>query len=318
MNKKIFVLIFVLVIPLFGAEVVERIVAIVNEDIITLSDIKKVDMNIKIALSMKFQGEELEEKIAESRKTLLQDLIEKMLLLAKAREDGLNVDSEMKIVIDRIINENALSSEKELEELMKHEGIIYSAWKEELKNNLLQQKVIRKYVDSNISIDNAEMLEYYRKHKEEFVEPEEVKLKGVFLEDKEGVEDKMKEIEEALKGKAFEEVASIYSEGPEKEKNGDLGTFKKGEMEKSLEENVFSMKVGDISQWIKTPKGYYLLRLEERKEARQRTFEETRDEIFEKIMESKREPLLEKFLEDLKKKSYIKILISDPFSLMGE
>ncbi len=316
MNKKIFIFLFSIALSLFGSEVVERIVAIVNEDIITLSDVKKVDLNLRIALSARYQGKELEEKLESARKTLLEDLIERKLLLAKAKEDGMDVESEAKMVIENILKENNLSSEKDLEEIMKNEGINYAAWKEELKNNLLQQKVIRKYVDSNISVDNAEMLDYYRKNPEEFTEPEEVKIKGIFLEDKEGVEEKMKRVEEELKTKSFEEVASIYSEGPEKEKNGDLGSFKKGEMDKNLEKHVFSMKAGEITPWIKTSKGYYLLKLEEKKEAKLKSFDEARDEIFDKIIEKKREPLLKKFFEDLKAKSYIKILIPDPFALL--
>lgn len=318
MNKKIFIFLFSIALSLFGSEVVDRIVVIVNEDIITLSDIKKVDLNIRIALSTKYQGPELEEKIESARKELLEDLIEKKLLLAKAKEDGIDVENETKMVIENILKENNLSSEKDLEEIMKNEGINYSAWKEELKNNLLQQKVIRKYVDSNISVDNAEMLEYYRKHPDEFTEPEEVKIKGIFLEDKEGVEERMKKIEEELKNKSFEDVASIYSEGPEKERNGDLGTFKKGEMDKNLENHVSSMKVGELTPWIKTSKGYYILKLEERKEAKLKSFDEARDEILDKIIEAKREPLLKKFFEDLKARSYIKILIPDPFALLKE
>lgn len=318
MSKKIFIFLFFISLSLFSSEVVERIVAIVNEDIITLSDIKKVDLNIRIALSSRFEGKELEEKLEEARKNLLEDLIQRKLLLAKAKEDGMDVESETKMVIENILKENNLSSEKDLEELMKEEGINYTTWKEELKKNLLQQKVIRKYVDSNISVDNAEMLDYYRKHPEEFTEPEEVKIKGIFLEEKEGVEERMKKIEEELKSKSFEEVAEIYSEGPEKEKKGDLGTFKKGEMDKSLENHVFSMKVGELTQWIKTSKGYYILKLEEKKEAKLKSFEEARDEILEKIIEIKREPLLKKFFDDLRAKSYIKILIPDPFKYLKE
>lgn len=318
MNKKIFIFLFSIALSLFGSEIVERIVIIVNEDIITLSDVKKVDLNMRIALSAKYHGPELEEKIKSARKTLLEDLIERKLLLAKAKEDGMEVENETKMVIENILKENNLSSEKDLEEIMKNEGINYSAWKEELKNNLLQQKVIRKYVDSNISVDDAEMLEYYRKHPEEFTEPEEVKIKGIFLEDKEGIEEMMKNVEEELKNKNFEEVASIYSEGPEKERNGDLGTFKKGEMDKNLENHVFSMKVGKLTPWIKTSKGYYILKLEERKEAKLKSFDEARDEILDKIIETKRKPLLKKFFEDLKAKSYIKILIPDPFELLKE
>lgn len=318
MNKKIFIFLFSIALSLFGSEIVERIVIIVNEDIITLSDVKKVDLNMRIALSTKYHGPELEEKIESARKTLLEDLIERKLLLAKAKEDGMDVENETKMVIENILKENNLSSEKDLEEIMKNEGINYSAWKEELKNNLLQQKVIRKYVDSNISVDNAEMLEYYRKHPEEFTEPEEVKIKGIFLEDKEGIEEMMKNVEEELKNKNFEEVAPIYSEGPEKERNGDLGTFKKGEMDKNLENHVFSMKVGELTPWIKTSKGYYILKLEERKEAKLKSFDEARDEILDKIIETKREPLMKKFFEDLKAKSYIKILIPDPFELLKE
>lgn len=89
-------------------------------------------------------------------------------------------------------------------------------------------------------------------------------------------------------------------------------------MDKSLENHVFSMKVGELTQWIKTSKGYYILKLEEKKEAKLKSFEEARDEILEKIIEIKREPLLKKFFDDLRAKSYIKILIPDPFKYLKE
>ncbi|MEW6456463.1 MAG: peptidyl-prolyl cis-trans isomerase [Acidobacteriota bacterium] len=305
--------VFMTFTTLVSSEVIDEIVAIVNNDIITLSDVRKVDINFRIFLSQKFQGEELRKEIEKTRESILVNLIEKKLLYQEAKEENLTFEAELTSIITNIMKENNLENERQLAEAMSREGIKYEEWKKEMEINILQEKLIRKRIDTTLIVENAELLDYYKNHQAEFRIPAEVYVKGIFLKNSDNVESLKKEIEEKLKEESFENVASMYSQGPEKDKGGDLGSFKKGEMEKSLDEAIFSSNVGDVTQWIKVPNGWYKIKLESKKEEGMEPFEETREEIYNKILEVKRMPALRKYIESLKKKAYIKILIPNPF-----
>ncbi len=108
-------------------------------------------------------------------------------------------------------------------------------------------------------------------------------------------------------------LASKYSEGPEKENQGELGSFKKGELEKDLEQAVEKLKVGEMTPWLKVRAGWFLLKLEERKESRLKSFEEARREIEAKFFNEKSQKKLEEYLKKLKERSHIKILMPNPF-----
>jgi parvulin-like peptidyl-prolyl isomerase len=91
-----------------------------------------------------------------------------------------------------------------------------------------------------------------------------------------------------------------------------LGTFKKGELEKTLEQAVDGVKIGEITEWLKVKQGWYLLKLEDRKEKRLKSFEEVRQEIEEKLFMEKRQKRLEEFIKEIKEESYIKIINPNP------
>ncbi len=129
----------------------------------------------------------------------------------------------------------------------------------------------------------------------------------------EGIEAKKQEINSRIEaGENFGALASEYSEGPEKESSGDLGSFKKGNLAKELEEPVEKLKQGEVTPWIQFRNGWYLLKLVEKKEARVKPFEEARDDIEKKLLGEKTQVKLEEFMKELKDKSYIKILNPNP------
>jgi len=113
-------------------------------------------------------------------------------------------------------------------------------------------------------------------------------------------------------GRDFGELAAEYSDGPAKENEGDLGSFKRGELEPTLEKAVQSLTPGELSSWLHVRNGWYLLKLVSKKDSRLKSFEEVRSTIEEKLFQQKREKKSQEFIENLRKKSYIKILISNP------
>lgn len=313
----IFVLILTGLIFLWGGEVVEEIVAIVNEDIITLSQYKSQHEALYQMLKSQFKGTEFQKHYREQRKQLLQMMITDLLLLQEAKKRGANVEEQVKLAIENIKEQNGINSDEELKRIMRQQGVDFDNWKKQMQQNILKQSVVVTEVDRKIVVDDSEIVNYYKLHPKEFTEPAEYKLRAIYISAKnrksEEAESLKKEIEKKVaSGDDFASLASQYSEGPEKEHQGDLGTFKKGELEKSLEQEVEKLKAGEMTPWLKVKEGWYLLKLEEKKETHVKAFEEVRKGIEEKLFNQKRKKRLDEFLKELKEKSYIKILDPNP------
>lgn len=304
-----------------GKEIVEAIVAIVNEDIITISDYKRQHDSLYQMLREQIQGEEFEKQYNRLSKELLNTMITERLLFQEAKKLDVDVSEQIKLTIENIKKENNIETDQELMRIMQQQGIDFEVWKKNMEETFLKQQVLFAEVDRGIVIDDAEIVNYYKQHNDEFTELPEYRLSAIYLIS-EGVNDseiqeRKNEIERQIaEGNDFGSLASQYSDGPEKETQGDLGTFKKGELEKSLEQEVEKLKIGEVSPWLKVKGGWYILKLVDKKESRMKTFEEVRKEIEEKLFGEKRRNKYEEFLKKLKERSYIKILIPDPLELI--
>lgn len=318
-HKYFFVLFLILAASSFfwAEEVVESIVAIVNDDIITLSQYKNQHDSLYQMMRAQLQGEEFQEQYRRVRKELLDTMITELLLLQEARKRGINVDEQLKLAIENIKEENNLNSDEELWRVMRQQGIDPEAWKQQMRESIMKQGIIVTEVDRSIVLDDSEIVNYYKLHPEEFTEPAEFSLRAIYISSAEKtgseVEDLKGEIESKITaGEDFANLAGTYSEGPAMENQGDLGTFKKGELEKTLEQAVEKLKVGETTSWIMFKDGWHLLKLEDKKEERLKSFDEARQEIDKKLFNEKRRKRLEDFIKELKEKSYIKILNSNP------
>jgi len=320
MNKRM-ILLFLLMLSvsvlLYSQEVIEEIVAIVNDEIITLSQVKEQDEVLRLMLRAQYQGEEFQKQYALRRRGLLDEMITQRLLLQEAKKQDLNIDEQMKLYIENIKKENNIDSDAELIRLMREQGTDFEEWKKMLRENIMKEGIIVTEVNRNIVLDDSEIVSYYKLHPEEFIEPPEYKLKAIYLSaeliGEEEIEAKKREIDSKIaSGEDLAALASEYSDGPEKESQGDLGTFKKGELEKTLEQAVEKLKVGEMTPWLKIRNGWYLLKLEEKKEERLKPFEEARKEMEQKLFTEKYQKKFVEFLKRLKEKSYIKILKPNP------
>jgi len=317
-KKKITWLLLILALggALLRADIVEEIVAIVNGEVITLSDYKEQFNSMVQLLRSQLSGEAYFKEYEKLKDNLLDMMITDLLLLQKAREKGLNVKEQVKATIEQIKKQNNLESDEELMQAMRSQGIEYNQWVKQLEENYLRQAVIYSEVDRTIVLDDSEIVQYYKQKPQEFVVPPEFHIKVIYLSSTNpGVEEKKQEISAKLKnGGKFEDLVAEYSEGP-KDNGGDLGFFKKGEMDKALEAAVEKLKVGEISDWVEARNGWYLIKLEEKKDSYQKKFDEARKEIEEKIYLEKRQKKIEEYVNKLKEESYIKILKPNPLNL---
>jgi peptidyl-prolyl cis-trans isomerase SurA len=322
MKKRSAILAFLLVFSgavfLIGQDVIEEIVAVVNDDIITLSQFKAEHEDFYQALSAQFKGEEFAKRYAAMKENLLEKMITDLLLLQEAEKmEGMNPDEQLRLWLENLKKENNINSDAELIRALEQQGIDFEEWKKRVRENMMRDAVIYSEVRGNIVVEESEIVNYYKLHPEEFTELPEYKLRAIYLSaeggNEEEVEAKKREINEKISsGEDIGSLASEYSEGPEKENQGELGSFKKGELERDLEQAVENLKVGEMTPWLKVRAGWFLLKLEERKESRLKSFEEARREIEEKFFNERYQKELEVFLKDLKEKSHIKIIIPNP------
>ncbi len=302
---------------LAGQEVVDAIVAIVNDDIITLSDYRAEHDLLYELLRSQLQGEEFTERYAAEREALLDRMITEKLLLQEAEKKDINVDEQLRMYIDNIKTQYNFGSDDEFRRALAQQGVDYEAWKKQQEKALLQQAVVYSEVGRSIAVDETDVINYYDLHPEEFTEPEEYKLRGIILlsegKSEEEIRTKKREIDEKLAaGEDLATLAGQYSDGPQKESQGDMGTFKRGQLAESLQQAVENLDDGSMTPWIEMPNGWYLITLEEKKESRLKSFEEVKKEIEDMLFNQEQQVKIEGYIEDLKSRSYIKILIPDP------
>jgi peptidyl-prolyl cis-trans isomerase SurA len=303
-----------------ASEVIEEIVAIVNDDIITLSQYKQYHDSLVQMLRAQFQGEEFDKQYNMVKGQIINSMITDLLLLQAAKEKQLNVNEQVRNTIENLKKENNIESDAQLREELRRQGMDYEEFSKQIEDNMMRQAVVYTEVDRSIVLDESEIVSYYKLHPDEFTEPEEFKIRAIYLasegQGNGGLETKREEISrKAGSGEDFAALAGEYSDSPLKENQGDLGHFTKGQLEKVLEEAVVKLKPGETTPWIHAKNGWYLMKLEEKKESRLKSFEEAKKEIENKLYQQKRNVKLEEFLKGLKEKSYIKILKPNPLNL---
>lgn len=321
MNKtKIFVIVLVFLCTaavIRAQQVVEAIVAVVNDEFISLSDYIQRHDNFYYVLRAQFQGEEFTAQYDAFKDTLMDTMITEALLLQEARNKGIDVTEQVKAQIDLIKEQNMFTSDEDLIRALSQENINFDVWKKSLELNLLQQSVLFSEVGRSIVVDDSELIGFYNSHPEDFREPEEYTIKGIYVSSEEksdeDVQAKKREIDDKIAaGEDLSILAAEYGEGPEKDSHGDLGSFTKGQMLPDMEQAIEGLENGELTSWIEMPNGWYLLRLEEKIESRIKAFDEVRAEIESALFNQKNETGMRKYLDELKGRSFIKILVPNP------
>jgi peptidyl-prolyl cis-trans isomerase SurA len=290
------------------AQIVEEIVAIVNNDIITLSDVRQ---EYQVQLQGLRAQNLPQEQYDEAYKALRSGLLE------KSRELDLNVSEQLKGNLEKIKQENNFTSDEDLRRAVESQGIPYGQWLKQYEDEMRKQGVIYMEVDRAIVLDEAEVVKYYKAHPEEFTVPAEYTLRAVYLttagRSAAQLEALKQEVANKLaSGTSFEDVAAEMSDAPVKDLKGDLGTIKKGQLDKTLETAVEKLKVGEASPWIEALNGLYLIKLEDKKETHLLPFDEAKSQVQDKLFGEKRQQKSGEYLAELKARSYIKILRPNP------
>ena len=301
-----------IVTALFG-QVIDEVYAIVNDEIITYSEIKKQEQRYIQEMTAQLTGAELEKQISEMKINLLNSMIDQKVILSRAKEVYDNVDSEVEMRLNDIKQQNNLKSDAELIKALSQEGIVFEEWRKELVDIIKQQKLIYQEVNLKIVIENSEVVALYRENMAKYTIPEIYSLNCIFLNKSgyasdEDLVQKKNQISEALKSQKFEEVAKSFSELPNEEDKMFLGEFKQGELDSKLEEAAFTLALNEHSDWVDTDSGSYILQLFKKTEPRISDLKEVNEQIRSEIFDSKQQVALKEYMDRLRAESYIKIV----------
>jgi peptidyl-prolyl cis-trans isomerase SurA len=293
-----------------GAKIVERIIARVNSEIITQSSYEKEKQRLREQLSENYAGADLETQLNEQSKDVLRDMIDQSLLVQKAKDLEINVDTDVVKELDGYRKKNNLASLEDLESEIEKSGVNYEDFKESIQRNLLVQEVLSREVGSRILSSREDALKYYEAHKHEFKSPGMVRLGQILISNEkhkpDEVEKRAKTALAQLKaGQRFSDVAKKYSDGPSAEQGGDVGFMKESTMASEIAPVVAKLDVNEFSNPIKTKYGYLILKLMERYSAGIPKFEEVEPKVEEVLYQQKMQPQMRAYLKQLRTDSYI-------------
>jgi len=295
--------------------VLEEIVARVNDDIITKSDYDRSKQQLRQDLGQQYFGADLEREMAQREKNVLRDLIDQLLLIQKAKELGINVDTELVKTLDRYREENHLKTLDDLEREVARQGVNYEDFKSNIRNSLYTQAVIRQEVGRRIQITQDEINKYYESHKKELERPEEVKFREILISTEGKNDTQVKEaakkaadlVARAKKGEEFADLAKKYSDGPTAKDGGEQDYIQRNLLLKEIADVVFAMKRNQVSDPILTKFGYKIIKLEDKHDAGIPTVEKVSDQISNALYMQQLAPALRDYLGQLRQEAFLEI-----------
>jgi len=298
--------------------VVEQIIARVNNQIITMSDYQKAAAGLQQEVQQDCQNctqQQIATEVAERRKDLLRDMIDQQLLIERAKDMDLSVDTDLVKRLDEVRKQNNLPSMEDLEKEVEKSGLVWEDYKNQMRNGLLTQQVIQREVGGRLDIGSDEVKKYYEAHKQEYNRPEQVALAEIFLttenlspEETASVRTRAEDLHNRLvKGEDFTQLAKRYSQGSTAQDGGDLGLFERGQLAKQLEDAVFGLDKGQFSDVIQTKTGFEILKVQDHYQAGLQPLEKVEGEITNILYTQKMKPALRTYLAQLREESYVQV-----------
>jgi len=312
--------------------VVGEIIVRVNNEIITRTELAHSREQLKQEVQQN-NATGADRIIAEKQRDILRDLIDQQLLLQKGKDLGITGDTELIKRLDEMRKQMNLATMEELEKAAESQGISYEEFKQQTRNQIITQRVIGQEVGSHMALNKDEVKKFYEEHKAELEQPEQIRLSELLVAPKAvaapdpaasatplapppaGEEAALAAaqakaqnlLDQIHKGANFEELAKKNSDGPSAAQGGDLSYFKRGVLAKELEDRVFALKTGDVTDVIRTKQGFVILKVTEHQMAGVPTLKEVEPRIQDALYMQRLQPALRTYLTKLREEAFIDI-----------
>lgn len=285
-----------------AAHLEDRIVAVVNSDLIMLSDVKRELEPERQRIARQHRGDELAQRLKTAEYMALTKMIERRLQLQEAKARGVDVsDQEVKQAVEQMKRQGEKIDESDPLNMRN------------VRDQLTLLKVVDREVRSGVMVGDSEMKRYYQEHRDRFALPEEYTLSQILIQPRspddtaDALAKARRIMSELKRGEKFEDLALQYSDGPNASRGGRLGLVRQGELLPAIERAIAPLVPGGISDIIETSEGFHIIRVEEKKPKQFRPFEEVKFEIQGLVFQQKSEDVFQSWLVDLKNKAYIEI-----------
>ena len=303
-------------------EVIDGIAAIVNNDVVTISQVRDLIGARERSLREIYKGAELENKLKEMRLSAIKDLIDRQLILQefkKMQEKGAAIPDY--IVDDRIqaiIRQEFGGDRSAFVRTLQAQGYTLTQFKAIEREKIVIQAMRQQKVDNDFVISPTQIQAYYEKNKQAYATPEQVKLRMIVI--REGSSGDIPDIgskkelaeeirDKVAKGAEFDRMAEMYSEDETTQQiGGDWGWIERNTLNEKLTNVAFSLRPGEVSPVIGIDKTYYIIMVEAKRNATTKPIGDVRDEIEKNLIQQERTKAQERWLDTLRQKAYIKIL----------
>jgi peptidyl-prolyl cis-trans isomerase SurA len=300
-----------------SARVVEKIAAVVGEDIVLSSEVEEHAAPFMQEISAMPNPTQRAARASALRREILDRLVDERLIIQQAAELKLSVSSEdVDRSIEQIKKENGGLTDAQLTSELVKAGQSMASYRQEIKKQILRYRVLNIAVGSKVTVSDTDVQSYYDGHMKSG-DHVQVKASHIFVaipENADGVTLKAKEkfahdlLERAQKGEDFAKLAKDFSQDPAtRDEGGDLGYFGRDMLPKPIEEMVFSMKVGEVRGPVRADRGFHVIKLIDRRVKEVKPLAEVREELRNQLRQKEMERQTKNYLSDLRKRTLVDV-----------
>lgn len=293
-------------------------VATVNNEPISLAEYQKSanELHDEVTNDCKdCPPEKIDAQFKAQQKDLLRGLIDQALMVQRAQDMGIKVESQLNQKLDEVRQQNGLATVQDLQKGVEGNGLSWEDYKATLRNSMLQKEVVKREVGSHLEVTDDEVKQYYQQHQHDFALPERVVLSEISLStdgkaepDYAAIRAKVEGLRSSVvNGDDFAQVAARYSQGVTAKDGGELGTFKHGDLPPQIESAVFSLEKNQLTDVIQTRSGFEFLKVDEHLPAEIQPMEKVDTQIRNTISAEKMAPRIRQYLAELREQSNITV-----------
>lgn len=299
------------------AVILDRIVAVVNDDVITLTDVQEEGLQVIRRIVQETLGAERERLLRSAERQILDDLILRRLQLQEAKKEKIETTAaEIQSTIEELKKRNGLNSDEELKAALSREQLSEEQFRRGIAEQVTLTKLVARRVRAKVVVLDEEVQQYYEQRQDQFREIPQFKIRHLLVVtppqatpgELSRAKKRIEEAQALLKmGTDFATVAKQYAEGPLASSGGEVWTMKRGELAPELEQAALTLPIGQPSDIITTSAGFHLIVVEERVSGQTQSFDQVKERLRALLFEQKTEATFKEWIESLRTKANVEM-----------
>ena len=309
-------LLIILITSNSEAVILDRVVAVVNDDVITLTEVQEEGLQAIRKIVQETLGQERERQLRSTERQILDELVLRRLQLQEAQKEKIEVTpAEIRSTIEELKKRNGLNTDEELMAALSRELLSEEQFRKGIAEQVILTKLVTRRVRAKVVVLDEEVQQYYAQQQEKFREIPQFKIRHLLVAvppqatpgEQQRARNRIEEAQAHLKmGTDFSTVAKRYSEGPLASSGGEVWTMKRGELAPELEQVALALPIGQPSDIIVTSAGFHLMVVEERS-GQTLSFDQVKERLRAILFDQRTEAKFKEWIESLKAKAHVEI-----------